>query len=70
MDGKATIDSRAALLLQEMGDAFFNRLLVNAIGEERAKQYRWGNRQTLMEWLITERPQPGCRKHTRVGRTS
>ena len=56
-DGKAMPDSRAALLVQEMGDVFFNRLLVNMIGEERARQYRWGNRSTLMEWLITERPQ-------------
>jgi penicillin amidase len=55
-DGKVTTDSRAALLLQEMGDLFFNRLLVNAIGEERARQYRWGNRSTLMERLMTERP--------------
>jgi len=55
-DGQVTPDSRAALLLQEMGDVFFNRLLVNAIGEERARQYRWGNRSTLMERLMTARP--------------
>jgi penicillin amidase len=56
-DGQAAPDSPTALLISEMGEVFFNRLLVNAIGEERARQYRWGNRHTLLERLITEWPQ-------------
>jgi penicillin amidase len=55
-DGKVTADSRAALLVHEMRDVFANRITSAAIGEEKAKQYRWTNRHVLMDKIVTEWP--------------
>ncbi len=55
-DGNVTPDSKAAVVVSEMREIFFNRLLVNAIGEDLAKQYRWGNYHILTDQLIHERP--------------
>jgi penicillin amidase len=55
-DGKVTPDSKAALLVSEMREIFFNHILANAVGEDLAKQYRWGNYHILADRLILERP--------------
>ena len=55
-DGRVTPDSKAALLVSEMREIFFNHILANALGEDRAKQYRWGNFHILADQLILERP--------------
>ncbi len=55
-DGRIAADSHAALLVGEMRDAFRNRVLAAAIGPARAKAYRWTNRGTFIDRLITERP--------------
>ncbi len=51
-DGKANPDSQGALLISEMRQAFINRILKGALGEERARQYRWGNRETLIDTIV------------------
>lgn len=55
-DGKANADSRAALLVNEMRDIFATRIVSAAIGEEKAKQYRWTNRHVLMDRIVAEWP--------------
>jgi penicillin amidase len=55
-DGKVTADSRAALLVHEMRDVFATRVVSAAIGEEKARQYRWTNRHALMDRIVTEWP--------------
>jgi penicillin G amidase len=56
-DGRATPDSRGALLVNEMRQTFLNRVLAGALGAERARQYRWGNRETFIDYLVTAWPQ-------------
>jgi penicillin amidase len=55
-DGRVTPDSRGALLLNEWRLSFVNRVLRSALGEERARQYRWGNRDSFIDYLITDWP--------------
>ncbi len=52
-DGKVNPDSRAALLVNEMRQVFTNHVLKSALGEERARQYRWGNRDSFIDSLTT-----------------
>lgn len=35
---------------------FYRRILVAAMGTERAKLYAWGNVDTFIDRIITERP--------------
>jgi penicillin G amidase len=62
-DGRATADSRAALLVHEMRDVFTGRVIASAIGEELAKQYRWTNRHALMDRIVTEWPKEWLSKY-------
>jgi penicillin amidase len=62
-DGRATPDSRAALLVHEMRDVFANRLISSKIGADRAKQYRWTNRHSLMDRIVAEWPQAWLPKY-------
>lgn len=55
-DGRATPESHGALLVNEWRQAFINRVLNSALGVERAKQYRWGNRDTFIDYLTTNWP--------------
>jgi penicillin amidase len=55
-DGRAHPESRGAALVSEMRTAFINRVLASALGAERARQYRWGNRETFIDTLITTWP--------------
>ncbi len=55
-DGRAVPDSRGALLVSEIRQAFVNRVLTSALGAERAKQYRWGNRDSFVDFLVTSWP--------------
>jgi penicillin G amidase len=43
-------------IVVEMRQAFRDRLLTNAIGSECAQLYEWRNEGTLIDKLITERP--------------
>jgi penicillin amidase len=55
-DGKVTPESQAALLIFHMRSAFRNRLVAEAVGAARAKQYSYPNSDTFVDRLITERP--------------
>jgi penicillin amidase len=55
-DGRVTTDSRAATLVAELRPAFRRRILVAALGAERAAQYRWSNNATFFDRAIAERP--------------
>jgi penicillin G amidase len=54
-DGRMVADSRAALLASQIRAAFRRRILQAALGEA-AKDYSWGNSDTLFDRLLTERP--------------
>jgi penicillin amidase len=56
-DGQVVPDSRAALLVQEWRDMFGNLVVKSAIGEAKAKVYRWTNRNALLDRIVTEWPQ-------------
>ncbi len=62
-DGRATPDSRAALLVHEMRNVFMTRVISSAIGEELAKQYRWTNRHALMDRIVAEWPKEWLSKY-------
>jgi penicillin amidase len=55
-DGLVIPDSRAALLVSHMRDAFRRRVLEGALGVERAKLYRYSNADTFLDRVITEQP--------------
>lgn len=55
-DGKVTADSRAALFVHEMREVFARRVVAAAIGEEKARQYRWTNQHVLMDTIVAEWP--------------
>jgi penicillin amidase len=55
-DGRVVPESRAALLVAHLRDAFRKRVLVAALGSERARQYSYSNADTFVDWLITEKP--------------
>jgi penicillin amidase len=56
-DGRMNADSRPALLVAAMRAEFSNRIFAAALGAELAKTYTWPNRDTLVDRIITERPQ-------------
>jgi penicillin G amidase len=56
-DGRAEPNSRGAVLIGEIRQAFINRVLKGVLGEERARIYRWGNRDTFIDHLVTNWPQ-------------
>jgi penicillin amidase len=55
-DGRVTTDSRAATLVAELRPAFGRRILVAALGAERANQYRWSNNATFFDRAIADHP--------------
>ncbi|MDQ3011358.1 MAG: penicillin acylase family protein [Acidobacteriota bacterium] len=56
-DGKVVADSRGALFINEMRDVFGNRIVAAAIGQDMARQYRWTNRNVLIDKIVSEWPQ-------------
>jgi penicillin amidase len=55
-DGRMNADSRAALLVAAMRSEFSNRIFTAALGAELAKSYTWPNRDTLIDRIITDKP--------------
>lgn len=55
-DGRMEADSRAALLASQIRAAFRRRIFQAALGAELAKDYSWGNSDTLIDRILTERP--------------
>lgn len=55
-DGRVTTDSRAAPLVAEMSIAFRKRILNDALGEARAKSFRWGSYDLFFNRIVAEHP--------------
>lgn len=55
-DGHVKADSRVAALVAQMRGAFYRRILASTLGAERAALYSWGNVDTFIDRVITERP--------------
>lgn len=55
-DARLTIDSSIALVVAQMRIAFSTRIINAAIGEERARSFRWGNFDTTLDRIISEQP--------------
>jgi penicillin amidase len=55
-DGRVTTDSRVAPLVAEMGIAFRRRILNEALGENRARSFRWGSYDLFFNRIVAERP--------------
>ncbi|HYO99299.1 MAG TPA: penicillin acylase family protein [Pyrinomonadaceae bacterium] len=55
-NGRVEIDSRAAPLVAAMRTAFRSRILTEALGAERARQFRWPNSDTFFSRVVAERP--------------
>ncbi|HEY9402757.1 MAG TPA: penicillin acylase family protein [Pyrinomonadaceae bacterium] len=55
-DGRVTADSRAAPLVAEMSIAFRRRILNDALGEARARSFRWGSYDLFFNRIVAERP--------------
>jgi len=55
-DGRVTADSRAAPLVAEMSIAFRRRILNAALGEARARSFRWGSYDLFFSRVAAERP--------------
>ncbi|HEX8131639.1 MAG TPA: penicillin acylase family protein [Pyrinomonadaceae bacterium] len=55
-DGRVTADSRVAVLVAEMSIAFRRRILNAALGEARARSFRWGSYDLFFGRIAAERP--------------
>lgn len=55
-DGRVTVDSRVAPLVAELSASFRRRILKEALGEARARSYRWASGDLFFNRVATERP--------------
>jgi len=55
-DGRVTAESRVAPLVAEMSAAFRRRILNEALGEARARSYRWSSSDLFFNRVVTEHP--------------
>jgi penicillin amidase len=55
-DGRVTADSNVAPLVAETGIAFRRRILNDALGEARARSFRWGSYDVFFNRVAAERP--------------
>ncbi|HEY1402597.1 MAG TPA: penicillin acylase family protein, partial [Pyrinomonadaceae bacterium] len=55
-DGRVTTGSTAAPLVAEMSIAFRRRILNDALGEARARSFRWGSYDIFFNRVAAERP--------------
>lgn len=55
-DGRMSADSKAALVADEIRIAFRNRILKNAVGEDRAKKMRWANEGNFINKILAQKP--------------
>ncbi len=55
-DGRVTTDSTVAPLVAEMSIAFRRRILNEALGEARARSFRWGSYDLFFNRVAAERP--------------
>ncbi len=64
-NGHMDADSRAALFASQIRAAFRRRIFTAALGAELAKDYSWGNSDTLIDRILTERPREWLPKEFR-----
>jgi penicillin amidase len=55
-DGRVNADSQAAPLVAEMRAAFRRRILVAALGAERASSFRWSSSDLFFNRIVSEHP--------------
>lgn len=55
-DGKISSDSQAALLVHEIGGAFLRKIITAKVGADLQKEFRSPNANSLIDWLMTEKP--------------
>lgn len=55
-DGRLNVDSVVAPVVAQMRIAFRSRIINEAVGEERAKIFGWGNFDTTLDRIITDQP--------------
>lgn len=55
-DGKMTPDSQAALLVSEIRNVFLRKILDAKLGAVLAREYRSSTVNSLIDWLIAEKP--------------
>jgi penicillin amidase len=55
-DGRVVPESRAALMVAHLREAFGRRVLAGTLGAELARQYSYSNSDTFLDRVITERP--------------
>lgn len=55
-DGRLAADSKAAPVASQLVGAFTRKILVAALGPERAKAYEWGTQNMLIRQLMADRP--------------
>ncbi len=55
-DGQMSSDSQAALLVNEIRNAFRNRILANALGADRAKKVFWANDGNWEDKILLNQP--------------
>ncbi|TMQ63519.1 MAG: penicillin acylase family protein [Candidatus Eisenbacteria bacterium] len=55
-NGRASADSRVLPLAVAMRRVFVQKILEAALGADRAKEYQWPNRDTLIDQIATSRP--------------
>ncbi len=55
-DGRMTVNSKAAPIVAAMRALFRQKILIAALGEERARRFAWSNESAFFNWLIKTRP--------------
>ncbi|HEX8455908.1 MAG TPA: penicillin acylase family protein [Pyrinomonadaceae bacterium] len=55
-DGRVTADSRVAPLVAELSKAFRGRILNAALGEARARSFRWASYDLFFNRVVADRP--------------
>lgn len=55
-DGRASADSRVALMASQMRLAFRSKILTAALGNELVRNYQWSNFDTTLDWILKDQP--------------
>jgi penicillin amidase len=55
-DGQLSVDSRMAVIVSQMRNAFRQKIFAAALGPDLAKTYSWSQSDVLIDRLVTEQP--------------
>jgi penicillin amidase len=64
-DGRTDANSRGAIMAVLMRDRFRQRIVAAALGDERAKEYRWSNVNSFIDRIIANQPREWLPKEFR-----